>query len=331
MLLGSVSDVEVSMMRKPVNIPLEEGAVVLLGAGFSRTVGLPLMNELLERSVPEDIIEVVRYLGGFGPDRDMSIEDFLTVCDFEDALRLGGEEDNVSYLMSFAADIANSMCKMRRVPEFWESVVDILDRCGTIISLNWDTLLEIQARALGRPIVYKGRCSRDATKVLKLHGSIDWYQESRVGSLADHDFFAPLFRGYVRYRPFTEEANFFRVPQQFADLFNRVAPVIVSPTHLKAVPTGPLRQIWLQAYDALERASDVIIVGYSMPPSDHLIRLMLQRSIRYQQLLGFEDAPRITVVDPDSTGVVADRYAKVFGNDFRLVQRPFLDTRYTGT
>ena len=96
-------------VAKRVCIPVRKGAVALLGAGFSRSVGLPLMSELLERSVPPDMIELVRYLGGFGADRKIGIEEFLTVSDFEDSIRLGGREKNYSYISSFAADIARSM------------------------------------------------------------------------------------------------------------------------------------------------------------------------------------------------------------------------------
>ncbi len=117
------------------------------------------------------MIELVRYLGGFGPDPEFGIEEFLTVSDFEDSIRLGGSETTVSYLSSFAADIATSLFRMRAAPAFWKSVVDLLDTCETIISLNWDTLLEVQARAQSRPVSYTGRPTVGGTKILKPHPS----------------------------------------------------------------------------------------------------------------------------------------------------------------
>lgn len=320
-------DREKKTLGKQVSIPVREGAVALLGAGFSRSVGLPLMSELLQRSVPSDMSEIVRCLGGFGADGQLGIEEFLTISDFEDSIRLGGRERNVSYLSSFAADIANSMFRMRRIPAFWRSVVELLDCCGTIVSLNWDTLVEIQARALGRPVSYSGATISGGTRILKPHGSIDWFRSSRTGKLSSREFFAPLFRGYLRYRPLSEEPHFFGVPEDFAALFNRVPPVIVAPTHIKAVPAGPLRRIWGEVYRALAKASDVIIIGYSMPPSDHLIRVMLQRAIRYQQILKFQEAPRIVIVDPDPSERLATRFSQVFGDDFQLVRRRFMDVR----
>jgi hypothetical protein len=219
------------------------------------------------------------------------------------------------------------MFRMRAAPDFWEAVVDLLGSCETIISLNWDTLLEIQARALGKSVSYTGDSVDGRTNILKPHGSIDWYRASRIGSLSSHKLFTPLFPGYVRYRPFSEEKRFFAVPREFAALFNRVPPVIIAPTHIKAVPNGPLRNIWRAAYSALENASDVIVIGYSMPSSDHLIRLMLQRAIRYQQMLGFESAPRIVVVDPDPSGSVATRFSELFGSHVQLVRRRFMGVR----
>jgi len=314
-------------MSKRICIPVRKGAVALLGAGFSRSVGLPLMTELLGRSVPSDVIEIVRCLGGFGSDRAMGIEEFLTVCDFEDSIRLGGKRKNYSYISSFAAAIATSMFGMQKTPAFWNAVVDLLGSCESIISLNWDTLLEVQAHAIGKSIGYIGTRADGRMNVLKPHGSIDWYRASRIGELVSHKLFTPLFPGYVRYRPFSEEEHFFSVPHEFANLFNRVPPVIIAPTHLKAVPNGPLRGIWREAYNALESASDVIVIGYSMPPSDHLIRLMLQRAIRYQQILDFESAPRIIVVDPDSSGAVATRFSGLFGSYCHFIRRRFLEVR----
>jgi hypothetical protein len=275
------------------------------------------------------MVELVRILGGFGVDPGIGIEDFLTVLDFEDAIRLGGRERNVSYYSSFAADIATSMRRMQAAPEFWAAVVELIETCETIISLNWDTLVEIQTRAIGRSVCYVGSPGQNDKRILKPHGSIDWYRSATVGDLSAHDHFAAIFRGHVRYRPFSEEKDFFGVPQEFADLFNRVSPVIVAPTHIKAVPGGPLRKIWKDTYHALERASDVIVIGYSMPESDYLIRSMLQRAIRYQQILNFENAPRIVVVNPDERGTVATRFSEIFGSDFELIRRRFSDVRLT--
>jgi hypothetical protein len=54
---------------------------------------------------------------------------------------------------------------------------------------------------------------------------------------------------------------------------------------------------------------------------------MLQRAIRYQQILDFESAPRIIVVDPDSSGAVATRFSGLFGSYCHFIRRRFLEVR----
>jgi hypothetical protein len=60
----------------------------------------------------------------------------------------------------------------------------------------------------------------------------------------------------------------------------------------KAGDLGPIRDIWRDAYAALSRASDIYIVGYSLPPDDLEIRTLLRAGVKRGT------PPRITVRNP---------------------------------
>jgi len=113
-----------------------------------------------------------------------------------------------------------------------------------------------------------------------------------------------------------------------AALFHRAAPAIIAPTHLKEIPHAAFRRIWSAASNALHFAKQVLIIGYSLPPSDTLMRLLLGNSLRYRLREDAADAPRVIIVDPDPDGVVSLRYREVLGSRIRFIRGRFLDVEF---
>ncbi len=106
--------------------------------------------------------------------------------------------------------------------------------------------------------------------VLKLHGSVGWY-------LADTElyygndflnFFLPDEELLV-YDPVERKALRPGLPP------NNHSPVIAYPSFLKKLSTPPMPIIWGRADDALRRAHEVEIWGYSLPESDSAVRTLL--------------------------------------------------------
>lgn len=325
-------------MNATLSLSLDGPIVILTGAGFSKSVGLPLQRELLEGVVPPDIIRIHNFFMGRPLDASADLEEFLSSIDFDDMIASKKERsqeplNSQTYLSGFAAFLFDRLHSMARLPQetkhqFWKKVAVLADVSDTWITLNWDTLIEIQLWALGHRIRFHGRDKR-FKRVLKLHGSIDWYKPtSELPELFDSDLFVKVFRGYVRYKPLSEEPNFLMIPEKIAHLFNKIPPAIVAPTHLKALPSAEFRAIWAAATHALAFAKHIVIIGYSLPPSDTLTRLLLSNSLRNRLRIDAEDQPRVTVIDPDPTGVVRSRYVDLFGDPIEFLQSPFLDVDF---
>jgi len=233
-------------MNLKLHLSSRESTIILTGAEFSKSVGLPLQRELLEAVVPPNIIKIHNYFMGRNPENPADIEEFLSSIDFDDMLaskqRSPERLSSQIYLSGFASFVADSMRNIAKLPkstkeEFWGKLAMLTEVSDTFITLNWDTLVEIQLRALGERIRFKGRDKR-SKYILKLHGSFDWYKLSpELHEVFDSGPFEKVFRGYVRYKPFSEEHNFFSVPKVIADLFNKLPPAIIAPTHLKALPS----------------------------------------------------------------------------------------------
>lgn len=203
-------------MNPKLHLSLSKRAAVLTGAGFSHSVGLPLQRELLDSVVHPDMIKIHNYLMGrnFGDPAD--IEEFLSSIDFDNMLELKRSPDRLSsqtYLSGFAANIYNSIQDIGNLPvgtqkKFWKKLMTLAEVSDTFITLNWGTLIETLLRSLGKRIRFKGSDKR-SKHVLKLHGSFDWYKlSSELKDAFDSNLFEKVFRGYVRYKPFSEKPLF---------------------------------------------------------------------------------------------------------------------------
>jgi hypothetical protein len=73
-------------MSPRVKLQIGERTAVLTGAGFSRGVGIPLQDELLESLVSPDHVLLVKALLGLPFDAHLGLEAFLSACDLTAAL-----------------------------------------------------------------------------------------------------------------------------------------------------------------------------------------------------------------------------------------------------
>jgi hypothetical protein len=164
--------------------------------------------------------------------------------------------------VALTAEIPTWLC---RLAALW----DRLD--ATVITFNYDMLIEYAIEAANMPWlqghtagdVFRGlpagaagsRSVSSLLSLLKMHGSVGWWwlQDDRVGTT--------ITRGDV--------AGEWGAPGQLRgprglDRFI-IPPLATKSTYLDV---GPVRELWRQARLALEGASRVTVMGYSVPPTD---------------------------------------------------------------
>jgi hypothetical protein len=176
-----------------------------------------------------------------------------------------------------------------------------------IITSNWDCLIEYFASLNGIPLRLTSATRHfPATEVglLKLHGSIDWCQVSARATHHDDDDYATL-----KERQFVDRIRRHALPIDPAEILRvRSLPInnawqriktrtrephMVTMVTGKSDDLGPLREVWRDAYRALSRASELEIVGYSLPPDDVEIRTILRTGIQRGNKV-----PKLTVLNP---------------------------------
>lgn len=317
--------------------------VIILGAGFSKPAGLPLGDELwghiLNRSktlwgragmLRDDIdayIEYRRDCDGVELTHDtMNFEEFLGFLDIEHFLGLrgsdtwsrDGNEGQVVIKTLIGEILANHLPPNDNIPELYLEFAHRLQPNDYILTFNYDVLLERAIDAVGKPYrLFPDRyksvsrfsgivdTSKDEIIILKLHGSIDWFDKSQylesvktykkqgANSLPSH----PVFNGKVDWGltkildgPRHDNdplLNMYRVAdveglykQQIMFL---TTPWILSPSTNKIVYASALGDFWNGLGVSGGTNFGMAIIGYSLPFHDIYARQTIYSLVKNYQ------------------------------------------------
>jgi len=292
---------------------------LILGAGFSRPAGGPLLRELLSKDVrarsdaDPSSLEVLSNLieGRDGPVENgtVTLEDVFTNLWREartaGRIRMGEERYSAEALLSQMIIHLASVCgevRVRRSTNLWTIYLAFFhhffeeSRSLTLITFNYDLLAEQIMDDLGLRYDYGSagmiefdnsqrrrglRRSGSELSLLKLHGSANW----------------GVCRGCPESGKYIDKVTAFERP--YVPIRRKSCPwcggkfleaAIVPPILGKAGEGRHIGPIWGLARRSLERAREVVVVGYSLPSSD----------VEALSLLREVDAPgkrpRITIV-----------------------------------
>jgi hypothetical protein len=268
----------------------ERNTLVILGAGATRGASFVKSDALLAPPLDADFFQVLQMsVAGrtpagralidhvrtvYGPDMGIGLE---TVFNNLDAARVFHSTLNVTsgrYLEEPKRLIDHLRLVLpallgetiSRECDFHAAIASRLRVGDAVISLNYDCVMDTALRehagfrfdpergGYGVPVSSgaaawrrsgRGRRAKGSILLLKLHGSLNWRSPS-----------VPL---RLRADPYQEVAQ----------------GVIAPPLTNKPVEAEPFREIWRGARVAVGRMRRLIIVGYSMPDADGLVRTLL--------------------------------------------------------
>ena len=294
--------------------------VFILGAGFSHAIysGMPLVSQLSRR------------LARYELSHTDSAVNYLLEKNFEEALAylverkpwMGEIEHlqhqiilqkltrNIGYAIS--KDQREALRQIRSATSHW--AIDLVSwwhrNQATVLTLNYDVIVE----ALANRVLYESRgdskgllaCARIYPRVLvpggvrsgavmlsdsstaektfrllKLHGSINWYYSGMHDSRGEVIYFTPPDS--------VPEDPGDPLPESVSDKVPFIVPPVPSKGSL--VSHESVRAMWTSASQALQHADRLVIMGYSMPPNDHLISQLLRER--------FKPGAKVEIVDPN--------------------------------
>jgi hypothetical protein len=302
---------------------------MIVGAGFSRAISshLPLTGDLCEVLRRED--QDPRQLEALPALRDgQDLERWLSVLaepqPYLDEAENAGNAQQFVYatrVIRQTIDAGQGQAMSRPIPTWLDRLIRFLHVEGhTVISFNYDTLLECATTSLMRsipghgtvvpafnrqrvreqPPVYfepqgltSGRQRVPTYTLLKLHGSLDtwWVRGDVTGETIGR--IPPTAWGAEPdprlWDPDLQPAG--------KELF------IVPPASAKsAYYANPVsRQLWQDAHAALEAADEICIFGYSFPLTDLTIGNMVSSALNRTA-----QAQRVEVVDVNPTAVAGN-------------------------
>ena len=220
---------------------------------------------------------------------------------------------------------------------FAELITDMSDRgqSVSVLTFNYDIALDVALWTTGRLIdycliaddPYPGH--RERLDVMKLHGSVNWTVCPKCGVQAfpidafvrDH-FRSGDARAHLAFR---EPLDMFHSCEAFV---RGNGAVIVPPTWNKFRGHQQIVNVWQRAAKHLQEARNILVIGYSLPPSDQFFRYLYGlgtvSDARIQRFWVFDIEPR------DKPNGVEFRFRELLGAvvrpRFRYDPRGFNDS-----
>ncbi len=324
--------------RDTLLLSKRERTVILTGAGFVRGIGIPLQDELLEEILSKDkeILRIYNFLTRQDLDRSVGIEEFLTAMDFDEVISGNSSWSSKSLSSHIAIAILGAAVSSGKVKKgtrgkFRKNAQTLLTSAKAWVTVNWDTVVETLCNTGNRKFSYFGE--DNSLPLLKLHGSIDWFKMGKDNEeyIREPDFVS-TFGNYYRCELFAELNSRGLFPEKirkrdiFIDelikLLEICAPVLVPPTHFKSFGDRFIRKIWRTAWKEMSNMEHLVIIGYSFPDSDVMMRIFLTHMICVPV---FERPPRVSIINPDPNGEVAKRFAPLCVGTVNFVRSRFED------
>lgn len=326
--------------------------IFIIGAGFSRLAGLPLASDLWEEVISRanssgiftdelnyELSQFTKFRASRGDELVVPIdfEDFISYLDIEHALGLKGsdsfsEEGNELQLVLkwlIAQVIIENTPTTKELPKSYLEFAKILQPSDYILTFNYDTLLEKSLDSIGKPYrLFPTRflniedtfgevdSTHDEIVILKLHGSVDWFDRSRYDELIKARKEVGLspesspppniifsHSSPVKTAPILEGPQFsddplkhvYRVKSGLEYIYNRkpnllVSPLMLSPSYAKVLYADRLRYLFWGLGRMGGMNKGIIVIGYSIPQHDNYARQILLRIFsNYQQIYWEEE------------------------------------------
>lgn len=350
--------------QKPINANPETVRCIImidnlyiLGAGASADAGAPLMANFLD--TVEDLINSNKFENPNGI-KDLfdsinslnsilakskidlnNIESVLGLLEMsellEQPINYKGQTDfkslKSSYIrmisetieqsMKYEIQHATSISPTGTYKNFVEAIANKKDS-SAIISFNYDLGVDVALHNKGIKYNYYLNDSDNLFPLLKLHGSLNWFQD-KSSNIIPHTIFN--FFHKMRYQNDPSDSKrqgtltFVEyIKTHFPNDYDNHNPFIIPPTWNKTMYHNSISSVWKKASQCLSEAKNIYVIGYSLPDTDTFFKFLFS--------LGTNSTTRIRrfwVMNPDPSS--QQRYHNLLGPQvlerFKFIPYPF--------
>ena len=314
------------------------GDVFILGAGFSKAINglMPTLDDLSEEVIT-DLLRISSYEGSAFNIQDTlialgnNIELWMTYLSQQQPwLKEEHHHRNLALAREIRQQIRDVIVRrkesaLQTPPPEWLNTLAMNwhSRRTTVVTMNYDTIVESAAKrlTLGNdsricpgdiyPAYFADADTRSGVgqwggeipetfSYLKLHGSTNWYYSGRDEFYGETIFYSDV-PCWGRASSRTERNHH---PQAGDKEWLVIPPVTDKLTYFN---NESIRRMWWDASQALWSATNIFIIGYSLPLSDLGMRFFLHHS--------FPNADTLTpIYIIDRNRDVVERYQEIFSN-----------------
>jgi hypothetical protein len=202
-------------------------------------------------------------------------------------------------IVTFNQDIqAEKMLYLMSTVKRWHSMAAEIFSFPELYSLPASPKVTAPGNTIQLELFPRTADEPDCIRLLKLHGSLNWYSSHSSSEPSRTAMFKPSRKISITRRRFIEPGMTLQSTQR--QMYT--LPVVVPPvTHKSAVLHNDMADLWRRAERRLRAADELVIFGYSCPALDFESSNQLRRS-----QVGREDRARLCVIDPASS--VAEHY-----------------------
>jgi len=217
----------------------------------------------------------------------------------------------------------------------YDRFVENLESNATIISFNWDVLLELALLKARKPFCYLPADAADShTLLLKPHGSINWFalldrELLAIDTTSNVKVIGCDLRYYLLFLKDPLGPVEMGLSSPFAKSAISKVPAIVPPSSAKLLDVGgethddfvdhghyeALCEVWKQFYERVTVAEELIVVGYSLPGTDAASIEVLKAFFDHSR------RQRVSIIDKDPN--ILDRYRNIVHSEAMLVGEDF--------
>lgn len=313
-------------LEKDFEAYVKKNRVFILGAGFSAGAGIPLTAPLLEKTMSKFSIECPGVFSRI--DRhaheafevsdnfniDYSVVDFSDFCTFLEYIELreygGGERwsstgsrEKLALRYYLAKTIVEHTPQETDLPEVYVQFAQQLHKNDIVITFNWDGLLELALKQVGKSYTYNFGDDEEAIKLCKLHGSVNWRlnEPNNLGRPVDTLGWESLrfTEGIMDSEIYHTSALFNFETWHHHPPLGEVEPFLVLPGYGKTFDVRANAVLWYKPEFAFSATHDVFIIGLSLAPDDFLIRSLFLSSLPYIDSFTGVTGRKIYIINPD--------------------------------
>lgn len=321
--------------------------VFIIGAGFSKQVGMPLATELIEpllqrfKQINHDemlnwyknLAKRLKWLEG----DKINIEQVFDLASFDiEGWRMA--DQCKSFGGNIADDIQSWLGWMERDLPYiiWENQkeseqkINIISKFSenlriddVIITFNYDTLLEKSLSEQNKSWNYGFEMGQeDGIKILKMHGSINWEITNKEANSSNQTLFISemksnqsKYKDILNLVPEKEIESFIKINHKCWKLKNPVG--IAGLGAYKPLHRLPGSwKVWSNAYNALKETEEIYIIGFCLSPFDGMARLHFARAMLERNTNG-NISNKIVLIDPEACSLKSN-FEKVFGKNLKI-------------